>query len=265
MNAPQEAYDDTDELAGEYVLGTLSADARRAVQTRMTHDAALRAAVARWEARLLPLTNLSSPVEPSASLWPRIVGTLDAAQAKGTAHARVQAHARGQAQTNTSAAPRSRPIGPPKPGLWDSLMFWRSVAVGGMAAVLILGSTLALRPASTPSAPQYVVVLVAPQSQAPGWVVQAQAGQSAVQLVPIAATEVPPDRALEFWTKADGWAGPVSLGLIKPGEPVVIPLDKLPPLEPNQLFELTLEPKTGSPIGKPTGPIQFIGRAVKML
>jgi anti-sigma-K factor RskA len=36
-------------------------------------------------------------------------------------------------------------------------------------------------------------------------------------------------------------------------------------LEPNQLFELTLEPKTGSPIGKPTGPIQFIGRAVKML
>ncbi|MGV2863148.1 anti-sigma factor [Achromobacter sp. ESBL13] len=259
MNAPQDSYDATDDLAGEYVLGTLPADARRAVQTRMVHDAALRAAVARWEARLLPLTNLSSPVEPSASLWPRIVGTLDAAQAKDTARARVQA------QAETFAAPQPRPVAPSGPGLWDSLLFWRSVAVGGMAAVLILGSTLALRPASTPSAPQYVVVLVAPQSQAPGWVVQAQAGQSAVQLVPIAATEVPPDRALEFWTKADGWAGPVSLGLIKPGEPVVIPLDKLPPLEPNQLFELTLEPKTGSPIGKPTGPIQFIGRAVKML
>ena len=43
------------------------------------------------------------------------------------------------------------------------------------------------------------------------------------------------------------------------------PLDKLPPLQPNQLFELTLEPPTGSPIGKPTGPIQFIGRAVKVL
>ncbi len=57
----------------------------------------------------------------------------------------------------------------------------------------------------------------------------------------------------------------MSQGLVKPGEPVRIPLDKLPPLEPNQLFELTLEPKTGSPIGKPTGPIQFIGRAVKML
>ncbi len=247
MSAPHSSHDDIDELAGEYVLGTLSATQRRDAQARMTHDADLRAAVARWEARLLPLTNLSEPIEPSTSLWPRITRTLDSAQAQ----------ARPAVSLKSSSAP--------KPGLWDSLAFWRSLAVGGMAAVLILGSTLALRPVATPVAPQYVVVLVAPQSQAPGWVVQAQAGQSAVQLVPITATEVPPDRALEFWTKADGWAGPVSLGLVKPGEPVLIPLDKLPPLEPNQLFELTLEPKTGSPIGKPTGPIQFIGRAVKML
>ncbi|MBB1596893.1 anti-sigma factor domain-containing protein [Achromobacter sp. UMC46] len=242
MTAPHDPPDSLDDLAGEYVLGTLSAPARRDVEARLTHDAALRAAVGRWEERLLPLVNLSAPVEPSASLWPRITGTLDATHAV----------------RQPSAARRA-------PGLWDSLFFWRSLAAGGMAAVLILGSSLALRPAPVPGAAQYVVVLVAPQSQAPGWVVQAQAGQNAVQLVPLAATEVPPDRALEFWTKADGWAGPVSLGLVKPGEPVRIPLDKLPPLEPNQLFELTLEPKTGSPIGKPTGPIQFIGRAVKML
>ncbi|MDD2546343.1 MAG: anti-sigma factor, partial [Burkholderiaceae bacterium] len=69
----------------------------------------------------------------------------------------------------------------------------------------------------------------------------------------------------EFWTKAGGWSGPVSLGLVQPGKPLQIALDKLPPLQPNQLFELTLEPPTGSPIGKPTGPIQFIGRAVQVL
>jgi anti-sigma-K factor RskA len=242
MTAAHESPDSLDDLAGEYVLGTLSAQARREVQARLPHDAALRDAIARWEERLLPLANLSAPVEPPAHLWPRITRTLDAENAQ---------------RQRSAASPRS--------GLWDSLFFWRSLAAGGMAAVLILGSTLALQPAPAPGAAQYVVVLVAPQSQAPGWVVQAQAGQNAVQLVPLAATEVPADRALEFWTKADGWAGPVSLGLIKPGEAVRIPLDKLPPLEPNQLFELTLEPKTGSPIGKPTGPIQFIGRAVKML
>jgi anti-sigma-K factor RskA len=57
----------------------------------------------------------------------------------------------------------------------------------------------------------------------------------------------------------------VSLGLVKQGQTLRIPIDKLPPLEPDQLFELTLEPENGSPIGRPTGPIQFIGRAVKVL
>ena len=31
-----------------------------------------------------------------------------------------------------------------------------------------------------------------------------------------AVAEVPADKALEFWTKADGWSGPVSLGLVQP-------------------------------------------------
>ena len=55
------------------------------------------------------------------------------------------------------------------------------------------------------------------------------------------------------------------LGLVTPGQTLQVPLDKLPPLEPNQLFELTLEPANGSPLDRPTGPIQFIGRAVKVL
>ena len=41
-------------------------------------------------------------------------------------------------------------------------------------------------------------------------------------------------------------------------------LDQLPPLEDNQLFELTLEDETGSATGLPTGPIEFIGRAVEI-
>ncbi|MNO07356.1 Anti-sigma-K factor rskA [compost metagenome] len=57
----------------------------------------------------------------------------------------------------------------------------------------------------------------------------------------------------------------MSLGLVKPGQRLQVPLDQLPPLTPNQLFELTLENPGGSPTGKPTGPIQFIGRAVKVL
>ena len=110
----------------------------------------------------------------------------------------------------------------------------------------------------------YLVVLVAPQNQAPGWVIQASSPRE-IQLIPLGVAQVPIDKALEFWTKGDGWQGPVSLGLVKPGQTLSVPLDRLPPLEPNQLFELTLENPNGSPTGKPTGPIQFIGRAVKVI
>ncbi len=242
MNAQPDTPEGIDELAGEYVLGTLPEKRRREIESRLPNDAALRAAVASWEDRLLPLAALAAPVEPSPGLWPRIASTLD-----------------------TRQAGPARATGPARARLWDNLAFWRAAACGLAAALVLTVATQALRPAEAPATTQYMVVLVAPQSQTPGWVVQARAGQREVQLVPLATVQVPPDRALEFWTKADGWAGPVSLGLVKPDEPVRIPLQQLPPLEPNQLFELTLEPATGSPVGKPTGPIQFIGRAVKVM
>ena len=86
-----------------------------------------------------------------------------------------------------------------------------------------------------------------------------------LSLVPLATATVPSQKSLQFWTKADQWRGPVSLGLVKPGQTLHVPLGKLPALEANQLFELTLEPENGSPIDRPTGPIQYIGRAVKVL
>lgn len=123
--------------------------------------------------------------------------------------------------------------------------------------VLLLGQV-------TPPETRFMVVLVAPGNKAPGWVVQASTDQQ-VELIPLAILDVPADKSLEFWTKADDWNAPVSLGLVQPGQRMMVPLDTLPALQNNQLFELTLEPRTGSPTGLPTGPIQFIGRAVQVL
>lgn len=223
-----------DELAGEYVLGTLSAAERAEVERRLAHEPQLQAAVDAWEARLQPLADQVEPVQPSAGLWPRIEHNLFAVPATPE-----------RADT-----------------WWHSLGLWRALAGAGLAASLVLGTLLFTQAPLNP--PAYLVVLVAPQDKAPGWVIQASDRQH-IQLIPLADTEVPSDKALEFWTKADDWQGPVSLGLVKPGQTLSIPLDKLPPLQPNQLFELTLESAKGSPIGKPTGPIQFIGRAVKVI
>lgn len=226
-----EQPEDLDALAGEYVLGTLALPARLEVQQRLPRDLALQAAVAAWERRLQPLTALAHPVQPSALLWKRIERSLN-------------------------------PAHPQRQRWWNSLAVWRGLAGAGLAASVVMAALLLTRVMSVP-APQYLVVLVAPQDKAPGWVVQASNSRQ-VQLIPLAVAEIPADKALEFWTKADGWQGPVSLGLVKPGQTLEVPLDKLPPLQDNQLFELTLENRGGSTVGKPTGPVQFIGRAVRV-
>lgn len=236
-------HDDVDSLAGEYVLGTLSTAARQAVASRMESDAVLRRAVADWEARLLPLTALAPPVEPAAALWSRIEKTVGIDS--GPAAATTTSSQRGFARW------------------WDNLNLWRTLAGAGFAAAALLAAVLVQR-LDASSAPQYVVVLVAPQDKAPGWIVQT-ASTRQLTLAPLATTVVPEHKSLQFWTKADQWRGPVSLGLVKPGQPLRVRIDQLPPLEANQLFELTLEPENGSPIDRPTGPIQYIGRAVRML
>ena len=227
------APDPIDVLAGEYVLGTLSDAGRRDVERRLPLEPALRIAVQRWEADLLPLTDLVAPVAPSPALWPRI------------------------ARSSAPAVVVKRPM-------WDSLGLWRMLTAGSMLATCVLAVTLAGRMAGGDAKPQYMVVLVGPQDKAPGYVVQA-GGSRELSLVALNAAAVPADKSLQFWTKADGWKGPVSLGLVKPGQTITIPLDALPTIQPNQLFELTLEPVNGSPLNRPTGPIQFIGRAVKVM
>lgn len=222
------------ELAGEYVLGTLSRERRREVDAMLPDDATLRAAVAYWEERLLPLSALVEPVAPPPALWPRIERSL-----------------------GTAAAPAAV-----RPGWWERLGLWRALAAGGFAAAAIMAAVVGVRQFEV-AQPRYMVVLAAPQNAGPGWVLELVADDT-LRLEPLVTTEVPADRALQLWTKADDWEGPVSLGLVKPGEAVEVKLANLPKVVPNQLFEITLEPAAGSPIGRPTGPILYIGRAVRI-
>lgn len=246
--------DDAQALAGEYVLGTLPSNRRRAVAAALEHDAALRAAVQAWEERLLPLTTLAAPVAPSPQLWQRIDNAL------------ALAPVAAGAQPARAPAPAGK--------WWDSLMLWRALAGGALAAA-IMAVVVMPRITSAP-APIMLVVLAAPQSLRPGWIVQSTDARH-VRLVPLgqsgpgqsesAQTELAnksANKSLQFWTKADGWKGPVSLGLVTPGQEHTVSLDKLPPIQPNQLFEITLEPASGSPIGRPTGPVLYIGRAVTL-
>jgi anti-sigma-K factor RskA len=230
-----ELDDDVQHLAGQYVLGTLSAAQRREVEARLLEEPALRTAIQQWEQRLLPLTALVEEQALPPDLWTRI---------------------------SASISPATRAIESRWSQWWNDVRTWRFMTAGSMIAAVLLSVMMVMRPVTTET--KYMVVLVDPQGQTPGWIVQAKLDQQ-IQLLPLGEEQVPANKSLQFWTKGNDWAGPVSLGLVKPGESATITLDHLPPMEVNQLFEITLEPEAGSPINKPTGPILYIGRAVKMI
>ncbi len=221
--------DDRLVLAAEYVLGLLSTPEHARVERDLERDFELKRAVYYWQDRLFPMTRIPEPREPSPALWPRIEQSLRPARADE------------------------------RRGWWASLALWRAVTVVALVAVSLIGLRLLYPP---PAADRYLAVLQNEQKVA-GWIVEAEAGGK-VRLVPLAATPVPPQKALEFWTKPQRAAAPTSLGLV-PGDRVTeIAAARLPALKPEQLFELTLEPETGSPTGRPTGPVLFVGRAVAM-
>ena len=240
--------------AGEYVLGTLPAGDRVAFERVLEADAALQAEVYRWQDRLLPLADRVAQADPAAPLWSTIEARLGVTQPV----------------VPTLATPRVSSVPAANDALFQRLRHWRVVSGLAIAASVLLASLLVLRaptptvPISSAPAERYLALLEAPDKSSTGWVVEVTAGDK-VRLVPVGpSADVPAGKALQFWTKAEGASGPTSLGLIRPGQTTELPADRLPALGERTLFELTLEPATGSPIGRPTGPVLFIGRTVRL-
>jgi anti-sigma-K factor RskA len=68
--------DDIDGLAGEYVLGSLSADERREADSRRRADRALEAAIGAWEQRLAPLIDREPGIVPPTHVYDRVLARI---------------------------------------------------------------------------------------------------------------------------------------------------------------------------------------------
>lgn len=232
--------------AGEYVLGTLVGDELAQFEAALAQDSGLRAEIYAWQDRLLGLARLAPPADPDAAVWQRIEQAIGARPA--------------------AAAPALRARGPASnDSLWQRVGVLQAFGAVAMAVLVVLAALLVFRPPAAESA-RYLALLQAPADKSTGWVVEVIAGDR-VRLVPVAAaagTAVPEGKALQFWTKPQGAAGPTSLGLVPAGRITELPVARLPAVGERQLFELTLEPATGSPIGRPTGPILYVGSTVRL-
>ncbi len=122
-------------LAAEFVLGTLEAFEAAAVAAALPTDAALREAVAAWEARLAPLQGLAPPEAPPPELWARIEATLKpATPAAPVARKPAQAEPMPVAPTMAPTAAEDSD----GPGIWRLWALASTALAAALAAVLAL-------------------------------------------------------------------------------------------------------------------------------
>ena len=232
-------------LAAEFVSGLLDPAQRAEAERRVETDAAFAALVAQWRERLSDLDRTAPAMQPDPALWQRI-----------------------EAGLGTPAAPQREA----RPGLfsrlWNSVDGLRAATATSLASALVFaivaGVALTYATREAVRKPVYVAILVSDDNRQPGAVVNAFA-DGRVEMIQLTNINVPPGRALEIWTLWDRNVGPRSVGLIDRARTVQLNLDKLPPTGPDQLFEITLEPAGGSPIGRPTGPILYKGTTSRSL
>ena len=225
-------------LAGEYVLGVLEGDAKAATERRIGSDADFAHEVQSWRSRFAAFDETAQPQIAGDALWRSIEsGVSDNA-----------------AREPASSSLWSR--------FWNNLPALRAAALGTSFATLLLAVGLGFALRAAYQQPVMVAVLV--DGNRTGAVVQAFA-DGRVVLLPLTAINVPAGRAIEVWTLPSRERGPVSVGLMDQARSLTLSLKDLPAPKPDQLFELTLEPATGSPTGRPTGPVLFKGNTALAL
>jgi anti-sigma-K factor RskA len=242
LNAtPQER----DALAGEYVLGLVEGTDRTVLEQRIAREPALAASVESWRGHLAAIDATARPIPPSPGLWPRIEAEI-AAILPAAERGRGKAMKAG----NTLA------------DWWNSLFVWRGAALAGALAAILLAFGLNGALDRARRQPVMVAVLLTEASVAAAVVNTFADGR--VEMVPLQNIAVPEGKALEIWTLWDRAVGPRSVGLIDRARTTPLRLDQLP-LGTNQLFEITIENATGSPTGRPTGPIVAKGTTSQAL
>ena len=228
---------DDELLAAELVLGVLGTAERRAAQARLESDPQFAARAVRWERRLAPWLAEFEPAAPPPLVW---------------------------AQIRQRLGWRTEP--PSAPGWWHSLVLWRAAA--GVAAFAALALWLTRPPAPPRPSPPVVqaaggeaaaakpVTMLAHDDGTPGWLASVDRSRGTVLMVPVPSAPDAQGRVPELWIIAPGQS-PRSLGQvsINKSHTVAVPPDARMALGPGSVLAITLEPASGIPHARPSGPV----------
>jgi anti-sigma-K factor RskA len=211
--------DDLNDLAGEYVLGTLAGADRVAFEGRLQRDTAVMRAVAQWAQHLQPLADDVTPAIPAPQLWQRI----------------------------------ERDLGLPTPTKTRAPMWIAAAVAAAIVAVAFLFPDLILRPEVNA-----VAQLASPQGGEPAFVVSVLDNQEKL-LIRAATVAPQPNNSYELWVVPQAGAPISLGVVEQTGETERDVAENLRPLlAVGGTLAVSLEPVGGSTTGAPTT-VMFVG------
>ncbi|CAN7231404.1 anti-sigma factor [Pararhizobium sp. LjRoot238] len=218
-------------IAGEYVLGVLSADDRRKVEARMVLDRAFAAMVKHWQSNLSSFDESYEPLPPSPQVFTAIERRLFVEQPQAAAG-----------------------------GFWNSLVFWRILSLASVAGFVTFVTVASgiLEPADQKR--PLVAELAGEGSAAINLLAQYDAGTGALKVTPVAARQAEA-KSLEVWL-IEGDNPAKSLGVLPQtgeGEIVIAP-ELRAKFGEGVTLAVSVEPFGGSPTGAATGPVVAVGK-----
>lgn len=226
-----------DQLAAEYVLGTLKGGARRRFESWLNDNAALRRTVSEWQDRILPLAEMTAEVTPDRQVWKKIEKRVDA-----TLQRRAGEHGHW----------------------WRRLYFWRGLSVVAIAVSLVLVTFIALRQPDAPVMQSNYVAMLAGKDAKAKIVVTGDTTRRQLTVKLFIPESVTSSEDLQLWAlPAQGT--PRSLGLLAGNGEIVLSLPADISLADVPMLAVSLEKKGGSanPNG-PTGPVILTGELLRI-
>ncbi|OCO98283.1 MULTISPECIES: anti-sigma factor [unclassified Ensifer] len=221
-------------IAGEYVLGVLSADDRRKVEARLASDRNFAAMVDRWQSNLSSFDEAYDLVVPP----PRAFSAIE----------------RRLFETS-----QPEPI-QPRRGLWNSLAVWRGLALASLAALVVMGASMAGL-FKEPSAGTPLIAELTGKGSAVDLVARYDRASGRLKVTPVAARQAE-QKSLELWL-INGSNPAISLGVLpQSGEgEIAVPSAFQARISAGSVLAVSVEPLGGSPTGSATGPIIALGKA----
>lgn len=208
-------------LAADYAIGLMPAPARRRFEQLLVDDAALRSELANWQETLASLTEALPERPVPDRVWHGITARIE---------------------PQVLHVPEKRPF-------WNWLRL--TAAACSIVALVFIGSLYNRDDA------RYSATLSSTDAK-PALKVEAHTDYLQVEPLTLAAVDV--DRSLELWAIPDGGT-PISLGVVPVGGKGRLELSEAQKglIGKPITLAVTLEPKGGSPTGKPTGPVLYQG------